>query len=393
MINAKIKSEFDPDLPYRKQTIKANNKTLVTPTKSFSPKQIHGSANFPKNVTTLNEIYHGVTSSKINDHLLGKDNSFTNQLNSLSKGNNNSDKEMQLCFLEFKDTKFPIAKEIEFMTDQAYIYSDITPIPMLNNIKDRLTSTIVKGEKKQFLPNEPKFKQFLKYLRNCIETIEQLNNKPIMGYIPNYRFYFKELISFYVKNGINTFYFDAHLSNPMTLHPSIRTLTRELNNEESLEQSFIHILNPGQGSASKDNSMIYAKDILGFGLGMDGLGERHMPPKFRPDFYKQMRDSPDNRSKLFLKNSYGYIKTADKKAIKEIFPKDSKVDITNFLTGKKPDPNIQKTFNIEQLSLEAKQLRQHLSENKSLLKYISKKENIEKSDIKILQKAKIPLRR
>ena len=393
MAEAKIKSEFDPDLPYRKQTVKANNKTLVTPTKSFDPKHIATSVSLSKDVISLNEMYSGVTSLKIQNHLLGKDKSLTYLLNSSANNFRNPDEEMQLCFLEFKEEQFPTIKEIEFMTDQAYVYSDITPIPMLSNFKDRITTTTVKDNKKRHSPNESKFNRFLKYLGDCIGTIEQLNNKPIMGYIPDFRFYFKELISFYVDKGINTFYYDTHLSSPMTLQAPIRALSRELNNEEALENSFIHVLNPGYGRASKDSSIIPAKDILGFGLGMDGLGERHMRRVFNKKLVEYMKKNLDNRSRLFLKNSYGYIKTADKKVIKEIFPNDSGVDIANFLTGKKPDNKIQQTFNVEQLSLETNRLREHLSENKPLLKYLEKKNDIKKDDIKILKRAKIKLKK
>lgn len=393
MTQAKIKSEFDSDLPYRKQTVKANNKTLETPTKSIDPKHMATSVTLSKNVVSLNEMYGGITSLKIQNHLLGKDKSFTYLLNSSSSDFKNPDKEMQLCFLEFKDESFPTAKEIGFMTDQAYVHSDITPIPILSNFKDRITTTTVKDNKKQHSPNESKFQKFLKYIDDCIETIEQLNNKPIMGYIPDYAFYFKDLISFYVKKGINTFYYDAHLSSPMTLQYAIRTLSRELNNEETLENSFIHVLNPGYGRASKDSSVIPAKDILGFGLGIDGLGERHMRRVFTKTLAEYMKKNPDNRSRLFLKNSYGYIKTADKKIIEKIFPNDSGVDIAHFLTGKKPDNKIQQTFNVEQLSLETNQLRERISENKSLLKYLEKKENVKEDDIKILKRAKIKLKK
>ena len=122
MTEAKIKSEFDSDLPYRKQTVKANNKTLVTPTKSFDPKHIANSVSLSKDVIFLNEMYSGVTSLKIQNHLLGKDKSLTYLLNSSNSSFRNPDEEMQLFFWEFKDEQFPTIKEIECMTDQAYVY-------------------------------------------------------------------------------------------------------------------------------------------------------------------------------------------------------------------------------------------------------------------------------
>jgi len=390
---AKIKSEPDPDLPYRKQTINANSKTLVTPVKSIDPKHIDPSVKLSKRVVGLNEMYAGLTSKKIADHILGKDKSVIYHLNSVQSSFRNPNSEMQLCFLEFKDESIPTQKEIEFMTDQAYVHSDITPIPKLFDFTERVTTTTTKDGKKQQLPNESKFDKFLKYLKDCIETIQQLNNKPIMGYVPDFRFYFKELVEFYVKNGINTFYYDAHLSSPMTLQGSIRAFSRELNNNDALEKSYIHMLNPGYGRASKDSSIIPAKDVLGFGLGMDGLGERHMKRVFNKELAEYMKKNPDNRSRLFDKKSYGYIKTADKKIIEKFYPNDSGVDIANFLTGSKPSDKVQHAFNAEQLALETLKIQEMLSEPKSLLNYVQKKENVKEDDIKILIRAKIKLKK
>lgn len=391
MTEAKIKSEPDPDLPYRKQTIRANNKTLITPIKSIDPKHIDPSIQMSKKVVGLNEMYGGLTSKKIADHLLGTDKSVFYQLNSAQRSFRNPGTEMQFCFLEFKDVSFPSQKEVEFITDQAYVHSDITPIPMLSDFTERVTTTSMVDGKMQQLPNEAKFEKFLKYLKNCIDTIQQLNNKPIMGYVPDFRFYFKELIDFYVKNGINTFYYDTHLSSPMTLQGSIRALSRELNNSEALEKSYIHMLNPGYGRASKDSSIIPAKDVLGFGLGIDGLGERHMRRVFNKALAEYMKKNPDNRARLFDKKSYGYIKTADREIIEAYYPNDSGVDIANFLTGSKPSDKIQHAFNAEQLALETSKIKEILTETKPMLNYIAKKDNVKEDDIKILKRAKIKL--
>ncbi|MCY4491949.1 MAG: hypothetical protein OXC46_10910, partial [Thaumarchaeota archaeon] len=279
-------------------------------------------------------------------------------------------------------------KEIEYMTDLAYIYSDITPLPMLSDFIDKITDT-VKTNKNIHTPNDSKFHKVEKYLKDSIETINQLNNKPIMGYVPNYRYYFDKLIKIYADNGINTFYFDAHLSNPITLQHSLRAFMRELNKQELLEKSFIHLINPGIGRGIKNSAVIPAKDILGFGFGIDSLGDKHMRPIFNKTMIEKMRKNPDNRSRLFSKKSYGYVKTLEKSEIEEFYPNDSGIDVSEFLISGKPDSKIQNAFNVEQLALESRNLYNYINQSRSILDYINKKQDIKKDDIKILKRAKI----
>ena len=393
MAEAKIKSISDEELQYRSQEVKANSKTVVTPIKSVDPSKIHSSLTISKRVECINELYSGLSKEKISNHITGSDSSLIYHLNGIQRKFRDPSKELQLCFLEFKDEFLPTQKEIEYVTDQAYVYSDITPLPMLSNFVARITNITTKGTRKIYTPNDTKFGKVKKYLNDAVETIEQLNNKPIMGYVPDYRYYFDELVKIYADNGINTFYFDAHLSNPITLQGSLRAFMRELNKQGILEKSFIHMINPGIGRGIKDSSIIPAKDILGFGFGIDSLGDRHMRQIFNLAVIENMKKNPDNRSRLFSKNTYGYLKTSEKKEIEEFYPNDSGVDMSEFITSGKPDSKIQNAFNVEQLALESTRLRNNLTQSKSILKYIDKKSNIREDDVKILKRAKIKQRK
>lgn len=296
---------------------------------------------------------------------------------------------MQFCFLEYKGDTMPQRKEIEYMVDQAYVHSDITPIPMLSDFRSRMTNVSEHNNKKIYTPNNAKFGRVKEYLKNAIEVIEQLNNKPIMGYIPDYRVYFGELLELYIDKGINTFYFDAHLANPITLQIPLRTLLRELNRQNALETSFIHMINHDVGRVIKNSTIVPAKDILGYGLGIDSLGNKHMKTGAFFAMQQQANKSPDNRSRLFNKDTYGYIKTASNKEIRDFYPNDSSIPIDEFLISGRPDTKIQNAFNTEQLAMESTTLQNKIREPKSVLQYIDKKSDIKDEDIKILKKAKI----
>ena len=389
MAEVRIKSTPDEELQYRSQEVKANNKTVVTPIKSIDASKIHPTVSISKQVNCVNELYSGLSKEKISNYMAGSDHSLIYRLNGIQKKFRNPTKELQFCFLEYKDKSLPTQKEIECMTDQAYVYSDITPLPMLSNFVKRITNVTVKANGSVNTPNDSKFHKVEKYLKDSIETIEQLNNKPIMGYIPNFRYYFDKLIKIYADSGISTFYFDARLSNPITLQVPLRTFMRELNKQGILEKSFIHLINPGIGRGIKDSSFIPAKDILGFGFGIDSLGDKHMSPVFGPTVLENMKKNPDNRSRLFSKKSYGYLKTSEKNEIEEFYPNDSGIDVSEFLTFGKPDSKIQNAFNVEQLALESSKLCNYIRKSRSILDYIDKKPNVKKDDVKILKRAKI----
>ena len=325
--------------------------------------------------------------------MTGSDRSLIYHLNGIQKKFRNPAEELQICFLEYKDESLPTQKEIEYMTDQAYVYSDITPLPMLSNFVDRITNVTVKANRKVHAPNDSKFHKVERYLKDSIETIGQLNNKPIMGYVPDFRYYFDKLIKIYADSGINTFYFDAHLSNPITLQGSLRAFMRELSKHGILEKSFIHLANPGIGRGIKDSSFIPAKDILGFGFGIDSLGVKHMRLVLNRTVLENMKKNPDNRSRLFSKKSYGYIKTSEKSEIEGFYPNDSGIDVSEFLISGKPDSKIQNAFNVEQLALESGNLRSYISQSRSILDYIDKKPNVREDDVKILKRAKIRQRK
>lgn len=389
MPGTQIKSTPDEELQYRSQEVKANNKTVVTPIKSIDASKIHPTVSISKQVNCINELYSGLSKEKIFNHMTGSDHNLIYQLNSIQKKFRNPAEELQFCFLEYKDESLPTQKEIEYITDLAYVYSDITPLPMLSNFVKRITNVTVKSNKKTYEPNDSKFHKVEKYLKDSIETIGQLNNKPIMGYVPDFRYYFDKLIKIYADSGINTFYFDAHLSNPITLHSPLRAFMRELNKQGILEKSFIHLINPGIGRGIKDSSFIPAKDILGFGFGIDSLGDKHMRRILSRKVLENMKKNPDNRSRLFSKKSYGYIKTSEKSEIERFYPNDSGIDVSKFLTSGKPDSKIQNAFNVEQLALESSNLRNYMNQSRSILNYIDKKSNIRKDDLKILKRAKI----
>lgn len=389
MTEASIRSTPDGDLQYRMQEVRVRGKSVATPVKSVDPAKLPGGMDIGGKTQRVNEMYAGVTETSLAASMEGRDHAIERRLNSLQRRFRDPESEVQLCFIEYKGAGFPAAKEVELMTDLAHGHSDMTPLPMLSEFTKRVSNATVKNGKKSLTPSSKKLEQAMVYLAGAIETIEQLNDKPIMGYVPDYRLCFDELVKMYVDRGINTFYFDAHGSNPVTLKSSLRALLRGLNRRGALEQSFVHMTNPGPGRAIHDSPTIPARDILGFGLGVDCLGERHIQMRLSLEAMENMRKNPDNRSRLFDKDAYSYLKTAERDVIRRFYPADSSVQSSPFLAGVKPDIKLQNAFNVEQLGLEGARLRSMLASSEPLVGYVSGKEGVSEADVKVLKGSKV----
>lgn len=389
MAEARIRSMPDEELQYRCQIVEANGKTLATPAKAIDPVKIHPKVQISPGAKFVNEVYAEVSQINIDEALAGG-HGLEYRLRAKKDMLGDFDSRISMCFLEIKKDSIPNQKEIEFITDQAYVHSDITPLPMLSNFVWRITDKKESAKKPTRIPNDSKFKLVMKYLRDSIETIEQINKKPIMGYVPDYRMYYEDLVKIYHDCGINTFYFDAHLSSPITLQTSLRAFIRELSKNGMLEKSLIHMINPSQGRAARNSEVVRAGDVLGFGLGVDILGERHMRRPLSPKVIENMNHNPDNRYRLFDKDSYGYLRTCDMEKIRTFYPSDSWINMAQVIDdGRRPDPKVQNTFNVEQLALEGNVLQSRLAGNEGMLKYVEGKSNVDEASIKVLKRAKV----
>ena len=134
-----------------------------------------------------------------------------------------------------------------------------------------------------------------------------------------------------------------------------------------------------------------SSQLTSFGFGFDAMGGKHTRVKLSPEVRAKILSSVnmfENALRLFDKNSYGYVRTNKRELIAKIYPNDSNVPL-NILQSLKGNINIDKIFNQEQQGLETVKLRTVIKEDKHLLKYLDRKENVEKNDIKNLENIKI----
>lgn len=389
-MRARIRSTPAEDLQYRRQEVTVGSKTVVAPVKSVDPTKLSPRAAASESAECMNEMYRGLTGEAMSRCILGDDRRPMYDLNRARRLFRRRDDRVELCFLEMKTESIPTQKEIEFATDLAYVYSDITPLPMLSNFVDRVTDVAMEGRRAVRTPSHAKFEEVEEYLRRAVDTIMQLNSKPIMGYVPNYRLCFGELVKMYVDRGINAFYFDARGSAPVALQASLRAFLRELSRLDALEDSLVHMINPGTGRAPGGSATAPARDVLGFGLGIDSLGDRHMQISMSPKAAEAMRRRQDGRYRLFDKSKYSYLLTSDASAVRSFYPDDSGISVGELLArGQTADRKFQNSFNSEQLALEAVRLGERLAGSEPMLPYLAGKSGVKEDDIKILKHARV----
>lgn len=367
----------DDDTLYITKELRVNGKNLTTPIKSLGVNsklvlndKIKGVNEFYRKFSLdeslkKNSIYKVLSSpEKLSD--------LNYKLNSLVK-KTDTDKEINLCFIEYDDIKYPEKKPLEFILDTAYEYSDITPLPIISNIGKRIDS-------------EEKFEKYKKFLEESLEIIDTLNHKPIMGIVPPVQFYIKEIVEFYAKKGIDAFVFDFDGKTPLSMHQTIRSFMRSLREQDLLENSFIHSINTNQGRFNKEVNVVGAKDILSFGLGFDSMGERHKPLKGPKEFFEKLKNREDNKLRLFNKEDYGYYRLGISE-LEEIYPVDSIIKKESFANEKSDLRTLQKNFNMEQIGLETVRLRDIITDQEPK-EYLSHKTQVKREDFKKIMKMK-----
>jgi len=367
----------DDDTLYITKELRINGKNLTTPIKSLG---LNSKLALNDKIKGVNEFYKRFS---LDENL--KKNSVFNVLNSpekLSELNykfnslmkkTDTDKEINLCFIEYDDITYPEKKPLEFILDTAYEYSDITPLPIISNIGKRIDS-------------EEKFEKYKKFLEESLEIIDTLNHKPIMGIVPPVQFYIKEIVELYAKKGIDAFVFDFDGKTPLSMHQTIRSFMRSLKEEDLLENSFIHSINTNHGRFNKEVNVVGAKDILSFGLGFDSMGERHKQLKRPKEFFEKLKNREDNKLRLFNKEDYGYYKLGIGE-LDKIYPRDSIIEKELFVNEKSDLRKLQKNFNMEQIGLETIRLRDIIN-NQESKEYLSHKTQVKKEDFKRIMNMK-----
>ncbi len=370
------------DTDLRSLQVRIGNKDLKTPTKAIATNSFYKDTSFPNELCDLQELFLNFDG----DSLIKKDQDlkFSSDKNKkLKREKEKTNGCPYFCLLEFKnkgeDWRYPTEKEIDILTNFAYSHSDITPIPSVPKVARNL--------------NVENFDAFIEYLDSCYNSIEIRNKKNIMGYIPARAPLFgRELINYYLDKGINAYYIDFDGSMITTHIDMLNAMKRELAKRGYEENHLFHFVNVSYGKSIDDQKVLSARDILGFGYGLDSLGGIHSGPKRNPEFYeklKSMKDVSRNTKRLLNVDDYGYYRfDSVKDNLEIIYPANALISINDLNTGSASRlEKYLKIVNLQQQCIEADKLAQVTTEepDKSL-DYFKSKKNVLKSDLERLSR-------
>jgi hypothetical protein len=370
------------DTDLRTLQFSIGNKKVTTPTRALNTNTFFKDTKMPSALASLNELYFSLTGTTLKS--LNEDTATSAAKNkAANKSHVKSDLKPTLCLLQFKNEevapRYPTEDEIEILANTAYSFSDITPIPSIPKIARTLTSENLDA--------------FLAYLEECYTAIMVRNKKPIMGYIPaTVPLFTRKIINFYFDHGINAFYLDFDGTMISTHATAFNALKVEIKKRGYEENNFLHYVNASFGKSINDQDVLSARDLLGFGHGLDSLGGVHMGPKRNPEFYEWLKAHKDiklNTNRLLNREDYGYYKVVnlgDK--ITAMVPKDAPIqqsDITS--SSESRQTRAVKIVNLHQQCVESTVLRTMVNESpEKTLGYFKSKGNVLESDVKLLSK-------
>ena len=369
---------FADDSFYKTQRVRIGSKNFQTPIKALDLKRNVTGIKIPDNIKGINENYRTFDSKRIaNLKTTNREQEINNEIANGFRKFGSAD-EVNICFAEFEENKIPDKDELEYLTNLSYVHSDITPLPLLPRVVRNIT-----------LSN---FEQYHKFVKDAIKTIDESNNKPIMGVIPMPMpsAFLPQLLNTYLDDGITALCLDFQGSTVTSSKTKIRELVKLITRKNALGKFFTYSLNLGEGKLPKDKEVVAARDILSFGYGFDAMGGKHIKPRLPKEIWARIMSSKnitENSLRLFNKQNYGYYRATKKETVDKLYPRDSNVPL-NLLEAVKKNMNIDKVFNQEQQGLETVNLRTVIKEQHKLLKYLDKKEYVEKNDIRTLEKVK-----
>ncbi len=374
----------DTDLRSLEFSIGKNH--VITPTRAINTNAFFQETIFPRSLVSLNELYYTFDEDSLKK--INENPKFSKEKNKAAhKSNVQSHYKPRLCLLQFRNKdispRYPSPDEIDILVNTAYSFSDITPIPSIPKIARTLS-----------IDN---FDDFLGYLDRCYNSIMVRNNKPILGYIPaTVPLFTRKIIDFYLDHGINAYYIDFDGTLISTHETALNALKVQIKKRGYEENNFLHYLNVSFGKSINNQEILSARDLLGFGHGLDSLGGVHMGPKRNPEFYQWLKTQKNiarNTNRLLNREDYGYYRV-DRlgDTIAGMIPQDAPVksqDITSETISRQT--RAVKIVNLHQQCVETDILKLIIDEKPdATLSYFKSKSNVLDNDLKRLSKSYRP---
>ena len=376
------KINIDDDLYIKSEKLKINKKTIKTPIKSFDMTKLRTDTEVSSLVKGSNEIFKIFNAKDIEKYAEGSESTEKIYKDLNKHYNKTSGGEINFCFTMVKNYNSLEEKEIDILTNIAYSKSDATPLPIFEKIFSRENSAI-----------ETNYTDFIDLMQKSIDSINRLNNKPILGIIPSSvpDALVPYIVEFYYDNDITSFAYDFEGKTHAGLYGKLRELMISIIKLDILNESFIYSLNTQRGKVTRGTNVTKGNDILVYNFGFDIMGDNHIPQKFPPHVAKAIKERSKSSEenpiiRLFNTEDYGHYKHDNLNSASEMYPfNETSIPFENFESDivAKRDMS-QRLFNSERIGFELLKYQNLIRESDSTVNYLKTKDQIN-NDLDYLQ--------
>jgi hypothetical protein len=375
--------DVSEDSGLRNMEVNLAKNYIKTPTKSITTRDFFKDTKFPLDISMLSEHFIRFSKEHLRNYYYDK--KVTDKINqNFAKHKRKvSVNTTTLTIVEYRTTgisaNIPTEEEIKALINAAYAFSDVVVIPSVPKFSRTIDIDTIEI--------------FLKYVANCLERIEIINKKKIMGYIPMTAPAFLEIvIDFYLDNGVNAYCIDFDGTTLSTNLSQIEAIKRTLAERGYEENSFLHYINIAYGKAINDIGVLSARDLLVFGHGLDSLGGVHTGPKRGKQFFEWLKEHKDvlkNTTRVLSKEDYGYYRYKEKADLSRVYPEDAMISLEDVIQREafSTKRRLLNIVNLQQQALESNNLREIVKETpEKTIEYFDSKRCVSKDDIKQMKK-------
>jgi hypothetical protein len=281
MRHFKVKEiDRDENLAVIKKEVSIDNSFLFrTPSKATKNIKPDG---FIENNSKIHEIVKRIDDPVLNSLEEGASSRIAREI----KNNYRKDK-LNIVIFNLMFDKIPDKNRLGTLAQHLYASSDSTVfLPAVR-------SALLKENNKI---SENKINAYLGMMKFVIEQIRISNSKALIGVVPLLApKYSRQIVNFYLDEGITAFSVDANTSDLLGHETDFRSILSTINERVPLNRTFIHACNLGYPQFEKEETR--ADDFLSIFAYIDVIGGTF-----------KIRGKPNGKPRLkqFMANNYGY---------------------------------------------------------------------------------------
>lgn len=386
MARLKVKArDFSEDALYSRKKVKLGSKSFETPSKALDVEKTTNNDQVLDSARGLNEIWVTANSEKLRKARENFQDNFSKSLRyALNKTKND---EFNVVFINYNKAEKISKKNLEYMADVLYSSSDFITTPVMNDF--------YKAIKESNRGTDSRWWEI--YKENTIrflDIVEERNGKPIMAVLPYLPWDFTvDLIEEFLDRNICAFAFDFNareVTATTQISDMVSPMMREVAQKKLREDSFFYCLNANPGRSYGEYDFTPSKDYLSLGVGFDVLGGKHTRIPMSKEVLEKMSDDSWN-VKLFQKDDYFYQDYEVQSNISDKIPETTALDkkriVKNLKKAKRYKYRYQRLLNAEQQSLENKNLRTVIKEER-IMSHLDGKTGVTERQLDTLETAR-----